>query len=147
MIPIPNFDQVIQRRGSSKINFTANWNEYKNGFGDLDSDFWYGNDLIHKLTNDQSNGPITLRVELQDFEGNFAVAEYSSFRVESEDTNYRLWLGGYSGNATDSLSRHNGSEFSTYDRINDRAPKCCPCALDYGGGWWFYRYAIIISCD
>ena len=25
------------------------------------------------------------------------------------------------------------------DRNNDQAPKCCPCAPAYGGGWWFYR--------
>jgi hypothetical protein len=23
-------------------------------------------------------------------------------------------------------------------RNNDEAPKCCPCAPAYGGGWWFY---------
>ena len=60
-------------------------------------------------------------------------------RIESESSNYRIWISGYSGNATDSLSAHNGSEFSTYDNDNDSAPKCCPCAPSYGGGWWFYR--------
>ena len=43
------------------------------------------------------------------------------------------------GNASDSLSAHNGFAFSTVDRNNDQAPKCCPCAPAYGGGWWFYR--------
>ena len=52
-------------------------------------------------------------------------------------------MGGYSGNASDSLSAHNGSKFSTVDRNNDRAPKCCPCAPAYGGGWWFYRLHFI----
>jgi hypothetical protein len=63
-----------------------------------------------------------------------------SHRVDSEALDYRLWLGGYSGNASDSLSAHNGYKFSTVDRNNDQAPKCCPCAPAYGGGWWFYRY-------
>ena len=61
-------------------------------------------------------------------------------RVEGESEDYRMWVGGYSGNAEDSLSAHNGSGFSTVDRNNDDAPKCCPCAPAYGGGWWFYRY-------
>ena len=61
-------------------------------------------------------------------------------RIESERSNYRIWISGYSGNATDSLSKHNGSGFSTYDNINDIAPKCCPCVNSFGGGWWFYRY-------
>ena len=52
---------------------------------------------------------------------------------------YRLWVGGYGGNATDSLSAHNSYPFSTVDKNNDEAPRCCPCAPAYGGGWWFYR--------
>ena len=64
----------------------------------------------------------------------------NGYRIENESSNYRLWVGGYSGNATDSLSAHNGYPFSTVDRNNDEAPKCCPCAPAYGGGWWFYRY-------
>ena len=61
-------------------------------------------------------------------------------RIEGEDQDYRVWVGGYSGNASDSLTAHNGFKFSTIDRNNDQAPKCCPCAPAYGGGWWFYRY-------
>jgi len=134
--------RVIQRRGSESnrtpVNFTRPWIDYKNGFGDLDNDFWYGNDNIHKLTNDPKTSPVALKVILEDFEGNEVVAKYSQFRIESESSNYRIWISGYSGNATDSLSAHNGSEFSTYDNDNDSAPKCCPCAPSYGGGWWFY---------
>ena len=61
-------------------------------------------------------------------------------RLEDENNNYRLWVSDYYGNATDSFSVHNGYHFSTVDRNNDEAPKCCPCAPSYGGGWWFYRY-------
>ena len=61
-------------------------------------------------------------------------------RIDGEDEDYRIWVGGYSGNASDSLSAHNGYKFSTVDRNNDLAPKCCPCAPAYGGGWWFYRW-------
>ena len=60
-------------------------------------------------------------------------------RVDSEEDLYRLWIEGYHGNATDSLGSHNGYAFSTFDRDNDEAPPCCPCAPAYGGGWWFYR--------
>ena len=42
------------------------------------------------------------------------------------------------GNASDSLSNHNGYMFSTVDVNNDKAPACCPCAPAYGGGWWFF---------
>jgi len=129
---------VIQRRGDfgkPKVNFTRSWEDYKHGFGDLNGEFWFGNDYISKLS---ANKSVMLRVELEAHDGRRAYAEYSTFRVDSESLDYRLWLGGYSGNASDSLSAHNGYKFSTVDRNNDQAPKCCPCAPAYGGGWWFY---------
>merc|ERR1719244_708764 len=79
-----------------------------------------------------------LRVDLEAHDGRTAKAEYTTFRVEGESTNYRIWVGGYSGNASNSLSAHNGYQFSTMDKNHDQAPKCCPCAPAYGGGWWFY---------
>ena len=35
---------VIQRRNASlgTVNFTRNWEDYENGFGDLDDEFWIG---------------------------------------------------------------------------------------------------------
>ena len=71
---------MIQRRGDfgdPRINFTTTWNEYKSGFGDLYAEFWFGNDFIHRITNE---GPVVLRVELSDFDNVVVVAEYSTFR-------------------------------------------------------------------
>jgi len=136
---------VIQRRGDfalepdTRVNFTRSWEDYQHDFGDLSAEFWFGNDYIHKLTNTPETGDgVTLRVELTAHDGRTAWAEYSHFRIDNEDDAYRIWIGGYSGNASDSLSAHNGYKFSTVDRNNDLAPKCCPCAPAYGGGWWFY---------
>jgi len=62
--------------------------------------------------------------------------QYSTFRVSSEATNYRLHVAGYSGNAgRDSFTYHNGMMFSTYDRDNDRISE--HCALGQGGGFWY----------
>ncbi|XP_043218848.1 uncharacterized protein LOC122380093 [Amphibalanus amphitrite] len=128
---------VIQRRndfGTPKLNFSQTWNAYKHGFGDLDKEFWFGNENIHKLTHDQD---VTLRVDLEDFDGNTAYAIYTKFKVSGEDDGYYLEVAGYHGNASDSLTSHNLSKFSTWDVTNDKAPPCCPCANAYGGGWWF----------
>ena len=58
-----------------------------------------GNDMLHLLT---SNSRQRLRVDLADFEGNTAYAEYDNFEVESEQEKYRLIsLGEYSGTAGD----------------------------------------------
>ncbi|XP_050736212.1 uncharacterized protein LOC127008350 isoform X2 [Eriocheir sinensis] len=129
---------VVQRRGlpgPPYHNFTEDWYGYKDGFGDLTREFWWGNDNIHRLTQEQR---MMIRFDLWDFEGNHAFAEYLSFSVGAEHDNYRLQVYDYRGNASDSFSAHNDYLFSTYDRDNDEAPECCPCAPAYGGGWWFY---------
>ncbi|KAF2897280.1 hypothetical protein ILUMI_08896 [Ignelater luminosus] len=127
---------VIQNRDNYENihNFSLDWHNYKIGFGQLNSDFWFGNDFIHKLSYEQN---LILRIELEDFDENTAWAEYNQFKVGPESENYRLTIGEYQGNATDSFSSHNNSLFSTFDVKNDDAPDCCPCAESYGGGWWF----------
>ncbi|XP_024942556.1 uncharacterized protein LOC107269500 isoform X2 [Cephus cinctus] len=129
---------VIQRRGGQWLgseNFTRSWDEYSFGFGSLHSEFWFGNEYIHRLTYEND---VVLRIELEDWEGVTAWAEYSVFRVDGARDNYRVWVSGYNGNATDAFGSHDGTPFSTVDRDNDSAPPCCPCAPSYGGGWWFY---------
>lgn len=63
----------------------------------------------------------------------------SRFRVEDESKQFRLSVGDYRGNATDSLSLHDGKMFSTHDRDNDEVASCCNCADTFKGGWWYYR--------
>ncbi|XP_015512430.2 uncharacterized protein LOC107218903 isoform X1 [Neodiprion lecontei] len=129
---------VIQQRGGGwggVENFTRNWEDYSLGFGSLWGEFWLGNEYIHRLTYEAD---VVLRVELEDWKAVTAWAEYSTFRVDAEVDNYRIWIGDYEGNATDAFSAHDGTPFSTIDRDNDSAPPCCPCAPAYGGGWWFY---------
>ncbi len=42
---------VIQRRLNGTVDFYRGWDDYKNGFGDLNTEFWLGNEKIHQLTN------------------------------------------------------------------------------------------------
>lgn len=88
--------QVFQRRLDGSVNFYREWDQYKNGFGYVGGNVWLGNDLLHQIT---SRGNYELRVDMQDFEGGHRYAYYNHFQIESEDENYRLTLGAYSGNA------------------------------------------------
>ena len=85
---------VFQKRIDGSENFYLYWNDYKDGFGDLNGEFWLGKDKIHRLTIDDNQ---MLRVDLEDFEGNTAYAEYGMFGVMNEDDQYKLILGSYSG--------------------------------------------------
>ena len=85
---------MFQKRLDGSVDFFLNWNDYKVGFGDLNDEFWLGLDKIHRLTSDNNS---MLRVDLEDFEGNTAYAEYNKFGVMSENDKYKLKLGNYSG--------------------------------------------------
>jgi len=85
---------VFQKRLNGSVDFYVYWSDYKVGFGDLNGEFWLGLDKIHRLTSDNNS---MLRVDLEDFEGNTAYAEYNMFGVMSENDMYKLNLGRYSG--------------------------------------------------
>ncbi|CAH1251220.1 FCN1 [Branchiostoma lanceolatum] len=68
---------VIQRRQDGSVPFNRNWEEYKQGFGNKNGEYWLGNENIHVLTNQKN---YTLRVDLLDWDGDSRFAEYSSFR-------------------------------------------------------------------
>nr|XP_058944598.1 microfibril-associated glycoprotein 4-like [Pocillopora verrucosa] len=125
---------VFQKRYNGAVDFFRGWNDYKQGFGNLNSEFWLGLNKIHRLTARSSD---KLRVDLEDFHGKTAFAEYSSFSVASERAKYLLGLGVYSGTAGDSLSHHRGSPFTTKDRDNDAYSG--NCASTYTGAWWYKK--------
>ena len=93
---------VFQFRVNGSQDFFLGWQDYENGFGDLNGEFWLGLSKIHRLTANAS----MLRVELGDFDGNTAYAKYSTFRVGNSSSNYTLTVSGYTGTAGDSLAYH-----------------------------------------
>ncbi|XP_031575326.1 ryncolin-1-like [Actinia tenebrosa] len=124
---------VLQRRQDGSVDFYLYWQPYKTGFGNLNGEFWLGNDYIHRLT---ARTPSTLRVELEDWAGIRKYAKYGSFSVNGESDNYRMSVGSYSGNAGDSLRYHNNMLFTTRDRDDD--PKGSENrAISYTGAWWY----------
>ncbi|GFS21788.1 tenascin-R [Elysia marginata] len=123
---------IIQRRSTGDTDFYLGWDDYKEGFGTLEDDFWLGNDNIHKLT---SKGSWELNVELK-YKGNTQYANYKNFSIDDEGGKYKLHVGAYDGTAGDSLSRHDGHPFTTKDRDNDSGDSR-NCAETFEGAWWY----------
>jgi len=115
---------LLQQKVDRFDFFNRSWAEYKVGFND--SRGRLGNDLLHQLTT--SGGNYKLRFDLQAINGSWYYAEYSTFIVESETSNYLMQVSGYSGNAggtgREGFSYHDGMMFSTYDRDNDHSGNC-----------------------
>ncbi len=78
---------IFQRRVDGSVDFHRNWVDYKNGFGNLMTEFWLGLDKIHRLSSSEQN---VLRVDLKTFENETAYAVYESFSVGNESDGYRL---------------------------------------------------------
>ena len=128
---------VFQRRMDGTEDFYRGWADYVKGFGDLNGEFWLGLNKIHRLTNG-SNTTAALRVDLEDFEGDKHYAKYSTFQVLDSSRKYQLNVSGYSGDAGDSLSYHNGMNFTTKDQDNDGSSiTVTNCATHYKGAWWY----------
>ncbi|XP_070532838.1 fibrinogen C domain-containing protein 1-A-like [Ptychodera flava] len=125
---------VIQRRQDGSVDFYRGWEDYKNGFGDLNGEFWLGNDKIHRLTNQGQR--YELRVDLENFENETRFAQYDDFTIANERRRYEITLGSYSGNAGDSMKFDNGKQFTTKDNDNDRSAKH-NCAVSFTGAWWY----------
>ena len=128
---------VILRRKSDtspQVNFNRTWTEYENGFGDLNTEFWYGLRNIHCLT---TRDTVQLQVQLNYSNGTELTWTYHHFRVHGAQNDYRLHVGKAEGPSGfhDAMMIHNGKPFSTFDNDNDDFGE--NCATRYGGGWWF----------
>ncbi|XP_062550747.1 angiopoietin-related protein 2-like [Armigeres subalbatus] len=109
---------AIQHRFDGSVEFYRNWTDYKNGFGEVDKEFWIGLERLHKLTKNKKHH---LLVELEDFSGQYKYARYAGFEIGDSSEKYSLkTLGSYSGTAGDSLTTHKGNMFTTMDNDNDK---------------------------
>ena len=123
---------VFQRRQDGSVDFDRGWDEYVNGFGDLNGEFWLGLRNIYRLTN--GDAQYQLRIDLKDFSNVDAYASYSSFKVFGPGSQYLLRVSGFTGTAGDSFSYHNGMLFTTKDVDNDISG--INCAVQHRGAWW-----------
>ncbi|XP_034475554.1 microfibril-associated glycoprotein 4-like [Drosophila innubila] len=134
---------IILRRMDGSVNFYRNWREYKNGFGNLNGEFFMGLDKMHEITAERKQELLFL---LEDFEGDKRFEKYHEFAIGNESQQYELHtLGDASGTAGDSLKYHHGSKFSTFDRDNDGQSDNC-AELDTGA-WWYRSWNYCQFCQ
>ena len=124
---------VIQRnKRYNLVDFNRNWTDYEEGFGDLNTEFWYGLENLHFLLQ---NKIWEMRVDYQKRDRTRSYLHYNQFSVGSASEEYPLTVGGFTGVSTDLFAYHNGMKFTTPDNDND----------NYGGnyaagwrsGWWY----------
>ncbi|XP_048198049.1 angiopoietin-related protein 4 [Perognathus longimembris pacificus] len=126
---------VIQRRQDGSVDFNQPWEAYKDGFGDLQGDFWLGLEKMHCITGDQGG---RLTVKLQDRDGNAKSLRFP-IHLGGEDTAYSLQLTApVASELGVSVATPNGLSlpFSTWDQDHDLR-RDLNCAKSLSGGWWF----------
>lgn len=125
---------VIQRRLDGTVSFDRSWNEYRNGFGDLNGEFFIGLEKLHKITEAQ---PQELLINIESFNYETKYFFYNNFLIGSEEEEYVLKSAEISGAPHyNSLGGSVGEKFTTFDRDNDRY-WWDNCAKEFKGGWWF----------
>ncbi|XP_071796177.1 ficolin-2-like [Asterias amurensis] len=124
---------VFQRRQDGSVDFYLDFANYSRGFGNLEGEFWLGNDNLHRLT---AQGEYELRVDLTSLDDVTGFAFYRSFSIADVSDNYTLTVGSYNGTAGNALAVHNNQAFTTKDRNND-AVSSSNCAQHFHGAWWY----------
>ncbi|XP_062583066.1 fibroleukin-like [Saccostrea cucullata] len=82
---------AIQKRVDGSLSFDRNWVDYKNGFGSPEQNVWIGNDVIHKLTKENTSS-LYVSITLQN--GTTLYELYDRFSVSDEAGKYQLSLAG-----------------------------------------------------
>ncbi|KAK2155352.1 hypothetical protein LSH36_242g06013, partial [Paralvinella palmiformis] len=125
---------VLTKRKDGSVNFERDWLAYQNGFGNKSGEYWLGLATMHRVSN--KGRSYQLRVDMMLFSGETYYAKYSSFSVGAERGKYALHVSGYTGNAGDSFSYHDNTQFSTFDVDNDVINNFS-CAGMFHCGFWF----------
>ncbi|XP_009947616.1 PREDICTED: fibrinogen-like protein A, partial [Leptosomus discolor] len=87
---------------NSTVDFDRTWQDYKYGFGSVDDNHWLGNKYMHRLTS--SSVQYILGVKLVNLNTEIKWGQYEPLLIEDEESQYRIRVGLYKGNATDALT-------------------------------------------
>ena len=128
---------VMQRIFDGSVDFNRDWNNYKDGFGDVYGEHWIGNEFVHQYTNAY---PTEMIAEGTAFDGNRVSAKMRNFALGDETSKYVLKYDVCIGladtfNGCDDWDYQRSMKFTTFDRDNDNLE--VNCAATRNGGWWY----------
>ncbi|XP_066930291.1 ficolin-1-like [Clytia hemisphaerica] len=132
-----NFDGgwiVFQKRFNNSVDFNRDWEEYKDGFGQINGgEFWLGNEHLHRLTWGKS---VQFIFEVEDTDGVTRYGRHDSFFISSEDDFYRMSSDMRVMDGMGGFGLVKGQPFSTTGSDHDSWPYG-NCADRFQGGWWY----------
>lgn len=119
-----------------RTGFERTWQDYRNGFGNFNCDFWLGLDKIHQIT---SQAKYRLEILIDNGAG-YKQCFYVPFRVGDASSNFTARLPQFNDDtvcnsllANDAGFGINDIPFSAAD--HDSTVENCPSVLK--SGWWF----------
>nr|XP_039265748.1 microfibril-associated glycoprotein 4-like [Styela clava] len=135
---------VIQKRLNGEVNFDRGWDDYVNGFGFPNMEYWIGLQnmeqlLIQKRIRKGDETNLGLRIDFTDWDGVSAFSETVYFYMNSVIDDFKVTrIGRVQGTAElrRPLASVVGFRFSTHDHNND-IRRDSKCVRDQRGGWWF----------
>ena len=124
---------VVQRRiAPFDLSFNRTWDEYKNGFGDLNGEFWLGLEKLHLITN-QPYVKYLIRFEVTSSSGKVIYTDCDNFYIGDGSDQYVV-------KNTGNCRQSNGYRATNYISVNDMfytpdKDNINKCASLYNGFW------------
>ncbi|XP_054731549.1 angiopoietin-2-like isoform X2 [Anastrepha obliqua] len=135
-LPDPNKGKawlVVQRRIDETLSFDLGRDEYWNGFGNLNGNFFIGLEAIHKMMLPNKNTELWIQLGISTGESPYEF--YKDFVISSENKMYQLMsVHGAEGTAGDELTSLTGEVF-IHRNIGTRLWRTCDKRLLTG--WWY----------
>ena len=80
---------IFQNRFDGSVQFNRSWDEYKNGFGTVQGEFWLGNEFLHQLSRRHEEG-MEFWIEGTTFTGDSTHRKSKNFFIGTEQEFYKM---------------------------------------------------------
>lgn len=123
---------LVWRRNEISDDFNRTWSEYRNGFGELEDNFFIGLDKLYALTNAETQ---QLRIGIKYSEHNWELDIFEEFVVGNVCTQYEVYV--KNTNNKSSLFQRLGKRAHFFTKDLESKWRNEECARVMGIGWWY----------